>query len=83
MWQSLSLDKLDVRCLFIDLPGHGQSEFSTTESPASGIEQMAIEVIAVIESLGNFFTFRNNKLQNNLPSGFVCDSRRTRSTRLF
>lgn len=52
MWQSLSLDKLDVRCLFIDLPGHGQSEFSTTESPASGIEQMAIEVIAVIESLG-------------------------------
>ena len=52
MWQSLSLDKLDVRCLFIDLPGHGQSEFSTTESPESGIEQMAIEVIAVIESLG-------------------------------
>ena len=52
MWQSLSIDELDVRCLFIDLPGHGQSEFSTTESPESGIEQMAIEVIAVIESLG-------------------------------
>jgi pimeloyl-ACP methyl ester carboxylesterase len=52
MWQSLSIDELDVRCLFIDLPGHGQSEFSMTESPASGIEKMAIEVIAVIESLG-------------------------------
>lgn len=52
MWQSISLDQLDVRCLFIDLPGHGQSEFSTTESRKSGIEQMAIEVITVIESLG-------------------------------
>ena len=52
MWKSLPLDELDVHCLFIDLPGHGQSEFSTTESSELGMEQMAIEVIAVIESLG-------------------------------
>ena len=52
MWQSLSLLELDVHCLFIDLAGHGQSEFSTTESSEPGIEQMATEVIAVIESLG-------------------------------
>ena len=52
MWQGLTLVELGVHCLFIDLPGHGKSKFSITESPELGIEQMAIEVIAVIESLG-------------------------------
>ena len=52
MWQDLTLIELDVHCLFIDLPGHGKSKFSITESPEAGIEHMANEVIAVIESLG-------------------------------
>ena len=51
MWQDLSLAELGLHCLFIDLPGHGKSKFSITESPKSGIEQMAIAVIAVIDSL--------------------------------
>ena len=52
MWQGLPLIDLKVHCLFVDLPGHGKSEFSVTDSPQGGIEQMAILVIALIEYLG-------------------------------
>ena len=52
MWRSLPLIDLEVHCLFIDLPGHGNSKFSETESPEGGMQQMAIKVIEVIESQG-------------------------------
>ena len=52
MWQFLPLIDLGINCLFIDLPGHGLSKSSKIQSPEDGIEQMAIDVIAVIESLG-------------------------------
>ena len=67
MWQGLTLVELGVHCLFIDLPGHGKSKFSITESPELGIEQMAIEVIAVIESLG----IKNFDILGHSMGGYV------------
>ncbi len=52
MWQCLPLKELGIHCLFIDLAGHGLSKLSKIQSPESGIEQMAIESIEVLESLG-------------------------------
>ena len=52
MWQCLPLTNLGINCLLVDLPGHGLSKSYKIQSPEDGIEQMAIDVIDVIESLG-------------------------------
>ena len=52
MWQSIPLLELGIRCVLIDLPGHGESKLSKNLSSEGGIQRMAIEVISVIESLG-------------------------------
>ena len=52
MWHSLPVVNLGVHALMIDLPGHGESKLSKTQSPELGIKQMAIDVIEVLDYLG-------------------------------
>ena len=48
MWQALPMAELPIRCIFIDLPGHGQSELSDGNP---SIKSMAHEVEKVLHFL--------------------------------
>lgn len=48
MWAALPLEKLPIQCVFIDLPGHGQSELSDGNP---SIKSMAYEVEKVLHFL--------------------------------
>ena len=48
MWQALPMAKLPIQCIFIDLPGHGQSGLSDTNP---SIKSMAHEVEKVLHFL--------------------------------
>jgi len=48
MWAALPLEKLPIQCVFIDLPGHGQSELSDGNP---SIKSMAHEVEKVLHFL--------------------------------
>ena len=49
MWAYLDLEKLESQCVFIDLPGHGNSPL-LNELPPS-IERMAEKVLEVVNEL--------------------------------
>lgn len=48
MWHALPLAELPIKCIFIDLPGHGQSELSDGNP---SIKSMALEVEKVLHFL--------------------------------
>ena len=50
MWDYLTLNELNVRCILIDLPGHGQSPLTDTAEIPS-IRFMADEVLSVLKAL--------------------------------
>ena len=50
MWDYLLLKELNVRCILIDLPGHGQSPLTDTAEIPS-IRFMADEVLSVLKAL--------------------------------
>ncbi len=50
MWDHLSLNKLNYKKVFIDLPGHGNSPLLTGEGDPS-IAEMATHVMATLEAL--------------------------------
>jgi pimeloyl-ACP methyl ester carboxylesterase len=62
MWDYLPLKELSVRCILVDLPGHGQSPLNdSVEIP--GIRFMADEVLQVLNSLQvNEFTLVGHSL---------------------
>jgi pimeloyl-ACP methyl ester carboxylesterase len=50
MWDYLPLNELNVRCILIDLPGHGQSPLTDTAEIPS-IRFMALQVLEILKEL--------------------------------
>jgi pimeloyl-ACP methyl ester carboxylesterase len=62
MWDYLSLQELNAQCIFIDLPGHGQSPLNDSAEIPS-IRYMADEVLQVLNALEvNEFTVIGHSL---------------------
>lgn len=49
MWTPLQLHKLPIRCLFVDLPGHGQSALPQDNPSIKGIAQEVQRVLGQLE----------------------------------